>query len=50
MSRPKTARLFLEHLEDRALLSSYTAGSVSDLAGPWRSACAPGNPAAIREP
>jgi len=31
VSRPKTAHLFLEHLEGRALLSSYTAGSVSDL-------------------
>jgi hypothetical protein len=29
--RPKTARLFLEHLEDRALPSSYTAASVSAL-------------------
>jgi len=30
-SRRKKARLFLEHLEGRALLASYTAGSVSAL-------------------
>ena len=30
-SRRKKARLFLEHLEDRALLASYTALTVSDL-------------------
>jgi len=30
-SRRKKARLFLEHLEDRALLSSYTALTASDL-------------------
>jgi hypothetical protein len=30
-SRPKTARLFLEQLEDRALPSAYTANTVSDL-------------------
>jgi hypothetical protein len=30
-SRRKRARLFLEHLEDRALLASYTALTVSDL-------------------
>ena len=30
-ARRKRARLFLEHLEVRALLASYTAGSVSDL-------------------
>ena len=30
-SRRKAARLLLEHLEGPALLTSYTAGSVSDL-------------------
>jgi len=31
VSRPRKARLFLEHLEDRALLSGYSASTVSDL-------------------